>query len=55
MLYVIAALVAPVTIMLGVAPDLEAGLYFTVVVLNLLGAGWFLLVLVFAQRPPATG
>jgi len=36
-LYMIVSLVAPIIIMLGVAPDLEAALYFTVVVLILLG------------------
>ena len=50
----IASLLTPIIIMLGVAPDLEAALYFTVVVLILLGAGWALLELVFAQRRPAT-
>jgi hypothetical protein len=53
-LYVTVSLVAPIIIMLGVAPDLEAALYFTVVVLILLGAGWILLRLVFAQRRPAS-
>ncbi|MEE4360079.1 MAG: hypothetical protein V2I63_00995, partial [Pseudomonadales bacterium] len=53
-LYMIVQLVAPFIIMLGVAPDLEAALYFTIVVLNLLGAGWILLELVFAQRQPAS-
>ena len=54
MLYVIVSLLTPIVIMLGVAPDLEAALYFTVVVLILLGAGWTLLGLVFMQRRPAT-
>jgi len=53
-LYVIVSFVTPIIIVLGVAPDLEAALYFTVVVLILLGAGWTLLGLVFAQRRPAT-
>ena len=53
-LYMIVLLVAPIIIMLGVAPDLEAALYFTYVVLILLGAGWALLELVFAQRRPAS-
>ena len=53
-LYLIVSLLTPIVIMLGVAPDLEAALYFTVVVLILLGAGWTLLGLVFMQRRPAT-
>jgi hypothetical protein len=53
-LYMIVLLVAPIIIILGVAPELEAALYFTVVVLFLLGAGWILLALVFAQRRPAS-
>ena len=53
-LNVLAAFVAPVVIVLGLAPELEAALYFAAVVLILLGAGWFLLDLVFAQRRPAT-
>jgi hypothetical protein len=51
-LYMLVLVVAPIIIMLGVAPDLEAALYFTNVVLILLGAGWVLLALVFAQRRP---
>jgi hypothetical protein len=54
-LYVLAALITPVIIVLGLAPELEAALYFAAVVLILLGAGWFLLDLVFAPRPRATG
>jgi hypothetical protein len=53
-LYLIVLLVAPIVIILGVAPELEAALYFTYVVLILLGAGWALLGLVFAQRRPAS-
>ena len=45
-------MLAPVVVVLGVAPELEAALYFTVVVLILLGAAWLLLALVFSQRPP---
>lgn len=41
---------APIVILLGLAPELEAALYFTLVVLLLLGAGWVLLDLVFTQR-----
>jgi len=53
-LWLIASLLTPIIIVLGVAPDLEAALYFTVVVLILLGTGWTLLMLVFAQRLPAS-
>jgi hypothetical protein len=53
-LYMIAIVLAPIIIMLGVAQDLEAALYFTYVVLILLGAGWTLLELVFSQRRPQT-
>jgi Na+/melibiose symporter-like transporter len=52
--YLLAALLPPVIILLGVVPDLEAALYYAVVVLILLGAGWTLLSLVFAQRLPAS-
>jgi hypothetical protein len=45
---------ALVIIVLGVAPELEAALYFTVVVLLLVIAGWTLLWLVFMERRPAT-
>jgi hypothetical protein len=53
-LYMVVALLAPIAIILGVAPDLEAALYFTVVVLMLLGAAWLLLDLVYSQRSPAS-
>lgn len=53
-LYMTVAIIAPIAILLGVAPDLEAALYFTVVVLILLGAAWLLLELVYAQREPAS-
>lgn len=53
-LYMIVLVVVPIIIVLGVAPELEAALYVTVVVLFLLGAGWILLELVFAQRHPAS-
>jgi hypothetical protein len=53
-LYLTVSLLAPIIIALGMAPELEAALYFTVVVLFLLGAGWILLALVFAQRRPAS-
>jgi hypothetical protein len=44
----------PIVILLGVAPELEAGLYFVGVALVLLSAAWLLLDLVFAQRLPET-
>ncbi len=43
----------PIIIVLGVAPDLDAALYFTVVVLSLAMAGWTLLGLVYLQRGPS--
>ena len=43
----------PVVIIVGVVPELEAALYYAYVVLLLIGAGWTLLTLVFAQRRPA--
>jgi hypothetical protein len=53
-LYMIALVLAPLLVILGVAPELEAALYSTVVVLILLGAAWALLVLVLSQRRPQT-
>jgi hypothetical protein len=53
-LYLVTMLLVPVVVILGVAPDLEAALYFATVVLILLGAAWTLLTLVFAQRHPAS-
>jgi len=44
--------VSLLVVVLGLAPDLDAGIYASVVVLLLLGAGWALLTLVFAQRDP---
>ena len=41
-------------IVLGVAPELEAALYFSVVVLLLVQAAWALLWLVFMERRPRT-
>ena len=52
MLYMIAVVLAPIVVVLGVAPELETALYFAVVVLILLGAAWLLLELVFSQRLP---
>ncbi len=48
--YLIAVQLTPIINLLGVAPDLEAALYFTVVVLMLLGAGWSLVGLVYHPR-----
>ena len=45
--------VTPIMIIVGVVPELEAALYYAMVVLLLLAAGWTLLSLVFAQRRPA--
>jgi hypothetical protein len=53
-IYMGALAVAPVPIMLGLLTEIEAALYFTVVVLLLLGAGWTLLGLVFTGRHPST-
>ncbi len=50
-IYMLASLLGPIAIAVGLAPDQEAALYFTVVVLVLVGAAWTLLSLVFAQRP----
>ena len=47
-------ILALIAIVLGVAPELEAALYFTVVVLLLVQAAWTLLWLVFSQRRPQT-
>jgi hypothetical protein len=52
-LLILAWVVIPIIVMLGVAPDLEAALYFTVVVLSLAMAGWTLLGLVYLQRVPS--
>jgi hypothetical protein len=54
LLWAIATIVALGTIVLGLVPELEAALYFTVVVLIMLGAGFTLLELVFSQRRSAT-
>ena len=51
---IVALVLIPVVILLGVAPDLEAGLYFALSAFTLLQAAWMLLILVFAQRLPAT-
>jgi hypothetical protein len=54
-LYMATSLVSPSLIVLGVVPELEAALYYAIVVLIVLGAGWALLGLVFEQRLPAQG
>ncbi len=46
--------IALVVIVLGVAPELEAALYFTVVVLLLVLAAWTLMALVFRERRPGS-
>jgi uncharacterized membrane protein len=51
-LYLLAVVLAPIVIVLGVAPALETALYFAVVVLILLCAAWLLLALVYSQRLP---
>jgi hypothetical protein len=48
------AVLALIIVMLGLLPDLEAALYFTVLALILLLATWALLELVFMQRRPLT-
>jgi hypothetical protein len=48
----LAVLLPPIIILLGVAPELEAGLYFTTAVLLLLWAAWLLLDLVYTPQPP---
>jgi hypothetical protein len=53
-LLTLAAVLAPVVIMLGVTPDIEAALYFTAVVLVLLLDAFWLLQLVFRGRQPAS-
>lgn len=51
-LYSLAVLLTPIIIVLGVAPDFDAALYYTLVVLILIGAAWLLLALVYVQRLP---
>ena len=50
----IVLVLSPIAIVLGVAPELEAALYFTVVALVLLMSALALLMLVFPGRRPAT-
>jgi hypothetical protein len=54
-LFLLAALVPPIVVLLGVAPDLDAALYFTAVVVILLMAASLLLGLAYSQRSPAGG
>jgi hypothetical protein len=49
MLYVLAGALMLIIIVLGVAPDLVAALYFTVVVMLLLGAAWLLIGLAYRR------
>jgi len=51
----LAAALAPLVIILGLAPGLEAALYFTAVVVILLFGALFLIQVVFRRRHPATG
>ncbi len=51
-LLMLAMLAIPIVIVLGVAPDLEAGLYFALIALTLFGAAWLLLWLAFKQHLP---
>jgi hypothetical protein len=50
----LAATVAPIVIILDLAPGAEAALFFTAVVVILLWTAWQLLQLVFRRRHPAT-
>jgi hypothetical protein len=52
LLYYVALVLLPIVIVLGVAPEQEAALYLTFVVLIMLGAAWALLSLVLARRGP---
>jgi len=52
LLYYAPLVLLPIVIVLGVAPEQEAALYLTYVVLIMLGAAWALLGLVLAQRGP---
>jgi hypothetical protein len=49
-LFMLVVTLAPIVILLGAVPVLEGAIFFTVVVLLLLGAGWALLELVFSRR-----
>ena len=54
MLLIGGAVLALIIVMLGLLPDVEAALYFTILVLILLLAVWALMSLVFMPRRPAT-
>ncbi len=49
-IYAGTTLLSPIVILLGAAPEFEAAIYLTSVMLILAGAGWSLLSLVYAQR-----
>lgn len=49
-LYMTSVTLSPILILSGVAPQAEGAVFFTIVVLLLLGAGWALLELVFSAR-----
>jgi hypothetical protein len=53
-IFALGALLPPIVILLGAAPELELALYFTAVVMALLMAAALLLGLVFEQRGPAS-
>ncbi len=52
-LWILATFLGPIVIALGVAPDLEAGLYFAAVVVLLFQAALLLLTLVYTQQGSA--
>jgi hypothetical protein len=54
-LLMLAAALAPLAIILGLAPGADAALYFTAVVVILLFDAWFLIQMVFRRRRTATG
>jgi hypothetical protein len=54
-LFMLAAVLPPILVVLGAVPDLEPALYFTAVVMGLLMATTLLMGLVYEQRGPAVG
>lgn len=52
-LYMLTVALAPIVILSGVVPEFEGAMFFTVVVLLLLGAGWALLYLVYSKAGQA--
>ncbi len=50
--YLLAAVLLPIVVLLGVAPYLDAALYFSAVVLILLWGAWLLMQMVFRERGP---